>query len=81
MRRIYEHAEEVFVWLGDGPADECSSGLSVFYGLAQAASYLHSESLPCHDYTVKVGADLSDYFQTSDAWEAFGIYLFGRMVE
>ena len=73
MRRIYEQAEEVFVWLGDGPDDECSSGLSVFYKLAQAASCLHSESLPCHNCTVKVAAHLSDYFPTSDAWEAFGI--------
>jgi hypothetical protein len=73
MGRIYEKAEEVFIWLGDGPDDECSSGLSVFYEFAQAASCLHSESLPCHDCTVKVAAHLSDYFPTSDAWEAFGI--------
>lgn len=73
MRRIYEKADEVVVWLGDGPDDECSSGLSLFYELAQAASCPHSESLPCHDCTVKVATHLSDYFPNSDAWEAFGI--------
>jgi hypothetical protein len=73
MAQIYEKAEETFVWLGDGPDDECSSGLSIFCELARAASCLHSESLPCRDCTAKVAAHLSDYFPTSDAWEAFGI--------